>query len=304
MGGDHRIPAQRRDPWEASTSLKAAAIGAELLDASSESLADHVLVDEGQDLGPSHWQFLRALADEGPDDLFIAEDSHQRIYGHRIVLGRYGIKIVGRSQRLRLNYRTTAQNLRYAVSVLTGSEFVDLEEQAEDASEYRSARVGPLPRLLQTATADESFVQAASVVGRWMAELADGEGQETIGILVRTEQAAEALVRALDERAIATRFVSNKTVPAGKPVVMTMHRAKGMEFSKVLLFGVDDSSLPASFALTEVVESDREDILQKEKSLLYVAMTRARDELVVIWAGDPSDLLPSVSDPAHGKTRT
>ena len=60
---------------------EAAAIAAEVLDESGDRPFDHVLVDEGQDLGPTHWQFLRALVAEGPDDLFIAEDSHQRIYG-------------------------------------------------------------------------------------------------------------------------------------------------------------------------------------------------------------------------------
>ncbi len=89
-------------------------------------LADHVLVDEGQDLSPVHWQLLRALVAEAPNDLFIAEDSHQRIYGQRLVLSAYGIRIVGRSQRLTLNYRTTAQNLAWAVGVLSGGEFVDL----------------------------------------------------------------------------------------------------------------------------------------------------------------------------------
>ena len=63
----------------------------------SGRLFDAVLVDEGQDLNPSHWQFLRVLVAPGPNDLFIAEDSHQRIYGQRIVLSRYGIKITGRS---------------------------------------------------------------------------------------------------------------------------------------------------------------------------------------------------------------
>ena len=97
---------------------EASAIASEVLDLPGARPFDHVLVDEGQDLAPTHWQLLRALVAEGPDDLFIAEDSHQRIYGQKVVLGRYGIRIVGRSQRLRLNYRTTAQNLRYAVSVL------------------------------------------------------------------------------------------------------------------------------------------------------------------------------------------
>ena len=55
-------------------------------DMGAQYVADHVLVDEGQDLGPAHWQLLRALAGEHADDLFIAEDSYQRIYGQRVVL--------------------------------------------------------------------------------------------------------------------------------------------------------------------------------------------------------------------------
>ncbi|MBT0566083.1 3'-5' exonuclease [Williamsia sp. CHRR-6] len=271
---------------------ESAAIAAEVLDLSGERPADHVLVDEGQDLGPTHWQFLRALVPVSRDDLFIAEDSHQRIYGNRLILKNVGIEIVGRSRRLRLNYRTTAQNLRYAVSVLTGTEFVDLEEAAEDTSDYRSARTGPVPRLIAAASVAEELDQAATVVRTWLEELADGVGQETIGILVRTERAGEQLVRALDERHVPSRFVSDKTVPSGKPVVMTMHRAKGMEFARVLIFGVDSSALPAQFALKNVAEAERADILQREKSLLYVAATRARDELVIIWAGEPSELLP------------
>ena len=74
---------------------------------------------------------LRALVAEGEDDMFIAEDSHQRIYGQRVVLGRYGIRIVGRSQRLTLNYRTTAENLGYAVGVLQGGDYRDLEDGEE-----------------------------------------------------------------------------------------------------------------------------------------------------------------------------
>lgn len=58
---------------------------------------------------------LRVLVAEGEDDMFIAEDSHQRIYSNPVKLGRYGIAIRGRSRWLKLNYRTTAQNLDFAV---------------------------------------------------------------------------------------------------------------------------------------------------------------------------------------------
>ena len=66
---------------------------------------------------------------------------------------------------------------------------------------------------------------------------------------------------------------------------MTMHRAKGMEFSRVLIFGADADLMPASYLLKDVAEGDRDDVLQRERSLFYVAATRARDELVVLWEG-------------------
>ena len=116
---------------------EAAAIAAQYLTRHSP-LADHVLVDEGQDLTPAHWRLIRSLVPEGPNDIFIAEDSHQRIYGHRLVLSRYGIMTRGRSRRLTLNYRTTAQILRWSTHVLEGGFYVDLDGDDDDKlSGYR-----------------------------------------------------------------------------------------------------------------------------------------------------------------------
>ena len=47
----------------------------------------HIVVDEAQDLSPAHWKMLRAMVD--PDlanDMFIAGDTHQRIYDHQVTL--------------------------------------------------------------------------------------------------------------------------------------------------------------------------------------------------------------------------
>src|SRR5690606_19585830 len=133
-------------------------------DAGEARRADHVLVDEGQDLTAARWQFLRALVAEGPNDLFIAEDAQQRIYGQRITLGRYGIKIVGRARRLSLNYRTTHQVLRFAMGVLAGAEVTDLDDEVVDAAGYRSARSGPVPRLLGASSVTEELDRAASTL--------------------------------------------------------------------------------------------------------------------------------------------
>ncbi|MFP8885501.1 UvrD-helicase domain-containing protein [Streptomyces mangrovi] len=68
-----------------------------------------VVVDEAQDLHPAQWRFLRSLSAPGPDDLFIAGDTRQRIYGNRVSLHSLGVPVMGRSHRLRINYRTTQE---------------------------------------------------------------------------------------------------------------------------------------------------------------------------------------------------
>lgn len=250
---------------------------------------DHVLVDEGQDLSPSRWQLLRAAVAEGKDDIFIAEDAHQRIYGHRITLSQYGIKIVGRSRRLVLNYRTTAQNLRWAMSVLDGADYTDLEGETEDHSKYRSARSGPVPRFIACESVADELGQVAAVVKEWVSE--QDVAAETLAILVRDRNQQERVVAGLAERGVTVRGVDNEAIRPGQPVVMTMHRSKGTEFSKVVLFGVREGSIPAALRDQNYDESALADALLRERSLLYVAATRARDVLAVTWSGKPSPLV-------------
>jgi superfamily I DNA/RNA helicase len=270
-------------------------IAAALLDDAAaqahQRLADHVLVDEGQDLTAARWQFLRSLA-EGENDLFIAEDAQQRIYGQRITLGRYGIKIVGRSRRLSLNYRTTHQVLRFAMGVLGGEDFVDLDDEAIDDATYRSARSGPPPVRKGLQSLTDELDEAAAVLGQWL-EPEAGISPESIGILVRDQRTSDRVTKGMEDRGIKVRQVTKGASIAKDPQVMTMHRAKGMEFSRVLIFGADSGMMPASYLLKDVAEGDREDVLQRERSLFYVAATRARDELVVLWEGEASEFMNS-----------
>ncbi len=268
------------------------ALAAEQLRRRSDSgggcLADHVLVDEAQDLHATHWALLRSLVAEGPNDLFIAEDSHQRIYGQPVVLSRFGIRIVGRARRLTLNYRTTAQNLHFAVSILAGADYKDLEKGEESTDDYRSARLGPNPQLVECASAVDELDKVAGIVRAW---IDDGAEPQSIAVLTRGQSDRSQFVRALGERGIDARALDNNSSTTGHVQVLTMHRSKGMEFSRVVLAGVDAKHLPSSAALKSVPEEEREEALLRERSLLYVAASRARDELVVTWSGRRSDLL-------------
>lgn len=269
-----------------------AEIGAAWLSRRSEegfsALADHVLVDEGQDLTPSHWKLLRALVAEGPNDLFIAEDSHQRIYGNPVVLSRYGIQIVGRSRRLTLNYRTTEQNLRFALGVLDGANYHDIEDSDEGLEGYRSARLGPKPILRPAESDAAQFQQASDLLNEWKQE---GVDQGTVAVLVRTNKAAQQVREHLDSFGIDTTLLTSAKRNETRPVVLTMNTSKGMEFSHVLLFDVSVGSMPLAWLTERIAPEEANDILLRERSLLYVAASRARDVLAVSWKHEPSELL-------------
>ena len=262
-------------------------------EAGDDFLADHVLVDEAQDLHATHWALLRNLVGEGLNDLFIAEDSHQRIYGQPVVLSRLGIKIVGRARRLTLNYRTTAQNLHFAVSILSGAEYKDLEQGEESTSEYRSARLGPDPKLLECEDLPDELDKVAALVKSWIDEEVD---PSTIAVLTRGKTDRTQFVRALGERGVEARELDSKPATSGYVQVLTMHRAKGMEFSRVILAGIDDAHVPSAATMRTVPEEEQPEALLRERSLLYVAASRARDALVVTWSGKKSALLGSPTE--------
>jgi len=76
----------------------------------------------------------------------------------------------------------------------------------------------------------------------------------------------------------------------GRPVpgvkVGTYHRAKGLEFKRLFLPGLDDAYPPG--------DRDDADELIEKGSLLYVAMSRARDELDISYSGRPSMFLDAI----------
>jgi superfamily I DNA/RNA helicase len=257
---------------------EAAAVAAAHLETQGP-LVDHVLVDEGQDLSPVHWQMLRALVAPGTDDLFLAEDSHQRIYGAPVVLGRYGIRIVGRSRRLTLNYRTTAQNLHYALGILEGGSYVDLEENAETTG-YRSARTGPAPRVDTVESLTAELDTVSEIVRGW---IEGGTPPDSIAVLVRDRYQRQRLAGALTQAGLPAREIDRDRPGPGRVSVLTMHRAKGTEFSRVVLAGVGWSSSDAEQRrLAALDPAERHDADLRARSLVYVAATRARDVLAVV----------------------
>ena len=241
--------------------VEKAAIAAAWLERTGQHLFDHVIVDESQDLTPAHFQLLRALVAQGPDDLFLCEDSHQRIYGQKVTLSHYGIEIRGRARRLTLNYRTTAQNLAWAVNVLEGGSFTDLEGLVEKHP-YRSSRSGPLPFLARASSPHEQVLCVTAIVRKWLQTSAAEEtgagapAPETIAVLVPDKRQRDQVAAALGEQ--------------------------GLEFTHVLLLDVNTLLDPRRRYREPLDKTALADWRLRERSLLYVAATRARDVLAVV----------------------
>jgi len=94
---------------------------------------------------------------------------------------------------------------------------------------------------------------------------------------------------------VEVRAVDREAAGRGRPVVMTMHRAKGLEFRKVLLFDVSKNAIPRPLRDQQYSDADSDDALLRERSLLYVAATRARDQLAISWSGEASPLITALA---------
>lgn len=251
------------------------------------------IVDEAQDMGAQAYRLIRALVPEGPNDLFIVGDGHQRIYGRsRVVLGQCGIRIVGRSHKLRLNYRTTEETRSWAVRLLEGREIDDLDGGLDDHKGFKSLTHGPLPQVIVFDSAE----QQAAFIARWLGDLAGrGESLRSTCIVARTQAERDSIRHAI-EKAKLSCFVLERDLrdDAGHDAVRlaTMHRVKGLEFDRVIIASANEGLVPLPKAIQgRADDRAREWAETEERALVYVAATRARKELLVLGHGVASSFV-------------
>ncbi len=264
-----------------------------LLEDSPEKPFRHIIIDEAQDLSPDQWRLLRAAVAEEPDDIFIAGDTHQRIYDNRVSLREVGIKIAGRSSRLNINYRTTAEILGWSLGLLRGEPIDDMEGGLDSIAGCKSSVHGQAPKLIgyESAEAESKFIAAA--IKAW---IDNGIEPSEIGIAVRAKWLTSKIESALRKAGIAYVDLAKATDDDDAVRVGTMHRVKGLEFRCVCVAGVSAQQVPAKNAVTPV-EDDKQthqQDLERERCLLFVACTRAREELLVTWHGEPSPFLTTL----------
>jgi hypothetical protein len=247
-----------------------------------------VIVDESQDLGFQAFRLLRCIA--GPqhlNDLFIVGDPHQRIYGKIATLSASGIDIRGRGRKLRVNYRTTEEIRQQAVAVLRGQDIDDLDSGKDDLAGDHSLVHGPKPLILNSA----DFAGEINAISQFIKSIS----HEGCCIVARTKDYLEQLSAQLQNRNITTNFIEpdKEWKENSKGIrLSTMHRVKGLEFDYVIIAGLNETlfPLPLPPGLDKVSQNHW---LMRERSLLYVAMTRARKEVVLSQWGKSDTMVHS-----------
>ncbi|MGV9247496.1 UvrD-helicase domain-containing protein [Streptomyces sp. NPDC003710] len=306
--GSALSPARREELWsavelfeslllerKATTHLRVCARAADLLAASSPT-HDHVVVDEAQDLHPAQWRVLRRAVAPGSDDLFITGDPHQRIYDSKVSLGSLGIPVTGRTHRLRVNYRSTEEILAWSTRILTPVSVEDLGGEGSDTlAGYRSLLHGRRPHVDGHGSEQ---AEVASLVERVQEWIAQGIRPSEIGVCARFNVLLDKAHDRLAAAGVPVARIKDHPGPDVDGVrLATMHAMKGLEFRCVAVLGVTASAVPFAREVTPATVDalQHESDLLRERCLLFVACTRAREALAVSWSGTVSPFVPRES---------
>jgi hypothetical protein len=235
---------------------------------------DAVLLDEGHDFHPEWLKLIVQMVDPRTNSLLLLYDDAQAIYPdlakRRVSFKSLGIQAVGRTTILRVNYRNTQEILNLAVAA--AAELLKSKDSDEDGiplvAPVGAGRKGPAPILIKLPTIAE---ESGALVERLKAAHREGIAWRDMAVIYRENWKVGAEVMSAARRAgIPAIDHAKASFADGEDMVkfLTMHSCKGLEFRFVAIPG------------TRYLAQDGE-AAKMDARLLYVAMTRATQQLVV-----------------------
>lgn len=260
----------------------------------------NVIADEFQDFSNPELKFLRALVAEGRNDLFLTGDPMQRIYsGRKINFSAAGINVRGvRSRRLKINYRTTEPIKRVAVSIIKGQTYDDMDGGTESTKGYVSLiHGGEKPQYVMVSNATEEVNQVAE----WIEACKNaGISLKDICIAAPSMGLMKELQTRLHTDGTAYKVLKGISKQGANDGVSlcTFHSLKGLEFKAVILMGVNERNVPSkateAYPFNGMDTLEKKEYLSSKRSLLYVAITRARGLAYMVGYGEPCGLVENL----------
>ena len=234
-----------------------------------------------------------AISGGRPNALFFAGDLGQRIFQQPFSWKSLGVDIRGRSRTLNINYRTSHQ-IRSQADRLLGPEVSDVDGNLESRKGTISIFNGPVPVIERYSTSEKEI----EAVGHWLGQCSqEGVKPHEIAVFVRSESELPRAQAAVKESGLQGRVLGKEmATEEGFVSITTMHLAKGMEFRVVAVMACDDEVIPSRSRIESAAdEVELSEIHDTERHLLYVACTRARDQLHVSAVSPGSEFLEDLS---------
>jgi superfamily I DNA/RNA helicase len=226
---------------------------------------------------------IRSLASAIPEDgsLTFFGDVAQQIYGQRTSWRFAGLE-VPQTWEFKENYRNTKQIARLGLAVSEMPYFEGIADIIEPTSPRAD---GPLPTLVECDSRQKQIEVAARVAqdsGRTksVAVLFKNRDQERF-ISARLPGHAKRLHRDMDS------WSDGPGIYYG-----TYHSAKGLEFDLVILPFLEEENLPDP---DHIASHGEDDALTHDGRLIYVAVTRAKTDLLLLYSDTLTPLLPTKS---------
>lgn len=266
-----------------------------LVSAHNNSLIDKpfkfVIADEIQDLSNIELKFLRSLVEEKENDLFLVGDPYQKIYAKKLNFTAAGISVRGnRSKQLRINYRTSEEIKRLALSAVKGLNYDDFDGTEEKLNGYLSLFHGATPTYDIFRTKAEEIEAIVGFIDNFK-EM--GLNYNDIAIGFRTKDSLKELKNSFHRIKIPyTDITSNPNIDSNSVVLSTFHSLKGLEFKAIILCDVNNRTSPLHIKkMEEMTQHEKEDYFKSEQSLIYVAITRAINILKITGTGIKSEII-------------
>ena len=252
----------------------------------------YAIADELQDFSNVELRFIRSLVEAKPNDLFLVGDPLQSIYDKKINFSKGGINVRGnRSKRLRINYRTTEEIKKLAISIIADCHYDNFDGEEEDKNGYISLFHGSKPTYQVFKTKTDEVLAFQEQINTL---LESGCQYKDIVIAARTKDGLKDFKDALHKsKTPYFESLENKVEGERNGIrLVTFHSIKGLEFKYVFLVDVNNRTSPKLYHNFDSQDDEyKAQYLRSEKSLLYVASSRAIVKLVISGIGVKSEMI-------------
>ena len=228
------------------------------LEGNNTNSVKHLLIDEMQDYSPVQYKVIQKLY---PCRKTVLGDASQSVnpYGSSTADMIQKALITGDVMKLCKSYRSTFEITDFAQKIRRNNELEPI------------ARHGEQPQILKFKNEDEEVSYIVDLISKFKKS-----PYKSLGIICKTELQAKELSEALRAYINEVYFLSSQSSAFVQGIIITSaHMAKGLEFDEVIVPMVNNKNYHSEI----------------DKSMLYVAVTRALHGLSLTYYGKLSEFV-------------